>query len=341
MDQAARPSTETVRRPSKEVDVIAVARTVLELEARAIQDTSKALDQNFVRAVRVLGNARSRVVVTGMGKSGIVAKKIAATLSSTGTPSIFIHAAEATHGDLGMIQGGDVLLALSNSGETEEVIELIPSLRLMGVKLIALVGDLRSTLSRVADVALQVCVTEEGCPLGLAPMSSTTAMLAFGDALAAALMKTRDFQREEYAVFHPSGSLGRKLLVKVSDLMHSGDALPLVRPEDSLRLVIQRMISTNLGLAIAVGSGGQLEGLITDGDIKRILDREGDFFALTMGQVMNRRPRTIDPTVLAETALRSMEENPERQITVMPVVDESDRVVGIVRMHDILQAKIR
>lgn len=323
-------------------EVLERARSVLSIEAGAIARTAASLDQSYIRAVRLMSQTRGRVVFTGMGKSGIMAKKMAATFSSTGTPAIFIHAAEAVHGDLGMAQAGDVLVALSNSGETEELIQIIPSLRLMGVSLIAMVGNNRSTLARQSDVCLQVQVAEEGCPLGLAPMASTTAMLALGDSLAAVLMDLKQFRSENFALYHPRGSLGRRLLIKVSDLMHTGDRLPLVQRTDPLRTVVHAMISSNLGLAIAVDADGRLEGILSDGDIKRILEQHSeDFFARTMESVMIKKPITILPEVLAEVALRRMETETKSGITVMPVVDESGRVVGIIHMHDILKEKIR
>lgn len=322
-------------------DILARARHVLETGARAILDLKDSLGADFVRAARLVFEARGRVVVTGMGKSGIIAKKIAATLASTGTPALFVHAAEASHGDLGMISPHDVVIAISNSGETDELVALMPTLKVFDTRLIALVGRRDSTLARHADVVLEVPVTEEGCPLNLAPMTSTTAALALGDALAAAVMHMRSFRREDYAVLHPKGSLGRRLLTRVRDLMVAGDRLPLVRPEYTMRTVIHEMISTNLGLAIAVTQDGKLAGILSDGDIKRLLEAKGDFFSKTMAEVMTRDPISTTDETLAETALRAMEYNKRRQITVMPVLDASEKVVGLIRMHDILQAKIR
>jgi len=323
------------------VEYLARARSVLETEAQSILELKNLLGAEFIRAVRLIAETRGRVVVTGMGKSGIIARKISATLASTGTPSLFMHAAEAVHGDLGMISSGDVLLALSNSGETEEVLSLLPTVKVFNSPVIAITGDRRSTLARQADIVLQVPVKDEGCPLGLTPMTSTTVMLALGDAMAAVLMELRNFRREDYAVFHPKGSLGRRLLTKVSDLMIAGDQLPLVRPEYSMRTVIQVLISTNLGIAIAVDEDRRLAGILTDGDLKRLLDAKGDFFSRRMEDVMTSDPISTTPDILAEEALRQMEYNKRRQITVMPVVDSQNRVLGIIRLHDILQAKIR
>ncbi|MBI4858877.1 MAG: KpsF/GutQ family sugar-phosphate isomerase [Candidatus Riflebacteria bacterium] len=317
------------------------ARSVLDTEAQAILDLKRQLGSDFVRAVRCMAKTRGRVVVTGMGKSGIIAKKMAATLASTGTPALFLHAAEAAHGDLGMILPGDVVIALSNSGETDEVLALLPSMKLFSIPIIAMVGDRDTTLARQADIVLVVPVKERACPIGLTPMTSTTAMLALGDALAAVLMEIRNFRPEDYAVFHPKGSLGRRLLTRVRDIMIAGDQLPLVKPEFTMRTVLDVLISSNLGMAIAVDQENRLEGVLSDGDIKRLLYMKGDFFCRRMEDVMTRDPICTAPDTLAEEALRSMEYNKRRQITVMPVVESDDRVVGLIRMHDILQAKIR
>jgi arabinose-5-phosphate isomerase len=333
----------TVGHGPREEAYLARARSVLDTEARALVALRDELGTAFVRAVTAIAEARGKVVVTGMGKSGIIGKKVAATLASTGTPAIFVHAAEAAHGDLGMIVPGDVVLALSNSGETDEVLALLPALELFDNVLIAVVANRESTLARQADLVLEIPVREEGCPIGLTPMTSTTAMLALGDALAAVLIDVRGFRREDYALFHPKGNLGRRLLTRVKDLMIAGDRLPLVRPEYTLRTVIHVMISTNLGLAIAVDDAGGLEGILTDGDIKRLLEARGDFFSKRMAEVMTRDPITIAPEALAESALRAMEYNrrEKRQITVMPVLAAEGKVVGLIRMHEILQAKIR
>jgi arabinose-5-phosphate isomerase len=327
--------------PTPGEEFLARARTVLTTEAQAILEVRNNLGADFIRAVQCISMARGRVVVTGMGKSGIVGKKIAATLASTGTPSFFVHAAEGAHGDLGMIRPGDVVLALSNSGETDEVLALLPSIKLFNNVVIAMTGNAQSTLARQADVRLTVTIKDEGCPLGLSPMTSTTAMLALGDALAAVLMERRSFRREDYAVVHPKGNLGRRVLTRVKDLMISGDKLPLVRPEFTMRTVIHVMISSNLGLAIAVDEEKRLAGILSDGDIKRLLEMPGDLFSRRMDDVMTSDPIRTTDDVLAESALRRMEYNNRREITVMPVVDASDRVIGLIRLHDILQAKIR
>ena len=322
-------------------EILARARHVLDVGARAILELKDRLGSEFVHAVQTIYQARGRVVVTGMGKSGIIAKKIAATMASTGTPALFVHAAEGAHGDLGMISARDVVIAISNSGETDELLALLPTLKIFNNPLIAIVGCGTSTLAQNADVVLEIPVKDEGCPLGLAPMTSTTLALALGDALAAAVMDLRNFRREDYAVLHPKGSLGRRLLTRVRDIMIAGDKLPLVRPEYTLKTVIHEMISSNLGLAIAVTPEGKMAGILSDGDIKRLLEMKGDFFSHTMEDVMTRDPISTTEDALAESALRAMEYNKRRPITVMPVLDAGEKVVGLLRMHDILQAKIR
>lgn len=330
-----------VTAPAGSDEILARARHVLETGAKAVLNLKDRLGSDFVRAVQLVFECRGRTVVTGMGKSGIIAKKIAATLASTGTPAHFVHAAEAAHGDLGMISPRDVVIAISNSGETDELLAMLPTLKVFNAQVIAIVGKSTSTLATNADVVLECPVADEGCPLGLAPMTSTTLALTLGDALAAAIMELRSFRREDYAVLHPKGSLGRRLLTRVRDIMVAGDKLPLVRPEFTLKTVIHEMISSNLGMAIAVTPEGKLAGILSDGDIKRLLEMKGDFFSHTMADVMTRDPISTTDDALAEAALRTMEFNKRRQVTVMPVLDAEDRVVGLLRMHDILQAKIR
>lgn len=327
--------------PAGTDEILARARHVLETGAKAVLDLKDRLGADFVRAVQMIFECRGRTVVTGMGKSGIIAKKVAATLASTGTPSHFVHAAEASHGDLGMISPRDVVIAISNSGETDELLALLPTLKVFNALVIAIVGKASSTLGQNADVVLECPVADEGCPLGLAPMTSTTLALTLGDALAASVMELRSFRREDYAVLHPKGSLGRRLLTRVRDIMVAGDRLPLVRPEYTLKTVIHEMISSNLGMAIAVTPEGKLAGILSDGDIKRLLEMKGDFFSHTMADVMTKDPISVTDDMLAESALRAMEFNKRRQVTVMPVLDAAEKVVGLLRMHDILQAKIR
>jgi len=316
------------------------ARATIRATIASLERLEASLGEAFNQAVERIFTLQGRVVVTGMGKSGIVGKKISATLASTGTPSFFMHPAEAVHGDLGMLIPADVVLALSNSGETEEILELLNNLRLRGVPLIAIVGKAASTLARHADIALLAEVDDEGCPIGCAPMASTTTALVLGDALAAALMERRGFKREDFAVFHPRGSLGRRLTTTVDALMVSDDALPLVPPTASMGDVIKKLMATNLGAVFIVDGERRLLGLVTDGDIKRLLDREGEgFFKLLVADCMTTSPRTVRQGSLAEGALRIMEER--RQITVLPVIAaDGATVVGLIRLHDIIQAKI-
>ncbi len=327
--------------PLDSEEQLSLARSVLSIESRTIQAVSESLGEDFLRAADLLFQCKGRVVVTGMGKSGIIGRKIAATLASTGTPSLHLHPAEAAHGDLGMLRGDDVVLALSATGETEEILRLLPFLRLLAVPLVALVTRPESTLARRADLTLVVPLESEGCPLDLAPMASTTGTLALGDALSAVLMKRRAFKPEDFALYHPQGSLGRRLLTTVRDLMISGHHLPTASRETPMRDVLHLMVSTNLGAVMCVETDGGLAGILTDGDLKRLIEARQDFFDLPLEEGMTVGPKTIGADALAETALRKMEENPRQQITVLPVVGDKGEVLGLIRMHDILKAKIR
>lgn len=318
------------------------ARHTIRTAIASLELLLEGLGPEFDAAVERMVSLTGRVVVTGMGKSGLVGKKIAATLASTGTPSFFMHPAEAVHGDLGMIVAEDLVLALSYSGETDEVVELLNNLRLRGVPIVAIVGRRESTLGRFADVCLVAPIVEEGCPIGCAPMASTTASLVLGDALAAALMERRGFDRESFARFHPRGSLGRRLTTTVDDLMVGRESTPMTGPEAGMGDVVRILIATNLGAVFVVDASGGLLGLVTDGDMKRLLDREGPrFFDVPVQECMTRNPRVVRSGILAEAALRIMEEDPRRLITVLPVLDAEGRVVGLLRLHDILAAKIR
>jgi arabinose-5-phosphate isomerase len=278
------------------------------------------------------------VVLTGIGKSGIIAKKISATLASTGTPSFFLHPTEALHGDLGMLTKKDVVIAISNSGETEELIRLIPQIRLIPAKIISIVGNPNSTLYKEADASILFYVNEEGGYLNLAPMASTTVSLALGDAIASVLMEKRKFKKEDFVRFHPAGSLGRKLMLKVKDIMHR-DNLPIVRRETPLMDVIKEMITANLGAVLVRGRKGHLRGIITDGDFKRILDTHKEkIFELKAVDVMTPKPIYIYEDMLAEEALKMMQK--KREITVLPVVDKNKKIIGLLRMHDVIKAKI-
>ncbi|MBI5886744.1 MAG: KpsF/GutQ family sugar-phosphate isomerase [Deltaproteobacteria bacterium] len=314
---------------------IATARRVISIEAGAVAALSSRLNGSFSTAVEMMFAATGKVVVTGMGKSGIICQKIASTLSSTGTPAFFLHPAEGTHGDLGMVMRNDVLVAVSNSGETEELIKIIPVVKRLGLKMIAMTGRPGSTLARAADVALDVGVKEEACPLGLAPTASTTATLAMGDALAVALLERRDFKPEDFALLHPAGSLGRRLR-RVEELMHAGAELPRVSRGTSMRNAILVMTAKRLGLT-GVFDGDRLVGVVTDGDLRRALERGDDLLSKSVDEVMTRGPKVIPATEVAEAALKKME---EATITSLFVCDAAGVVVGIIHMHDLVRAGV-
>lgn len=313
-------------------DPLALARQVLEVEAQAIHEVAARLDQRFQRAVELLFSCRGRAVVTGMGKSGIVARKIAATLSSTGTPSFFLHPAEALHGDLGTLMAGDAVLALSYSGETEEIIRLLETIKRLGLPLISLTGQPASTLAAASDVALDISIAREACPLGLAPTASTTAALALGDALALALMERRGFRPEDFADLHPAGRLGGRLR-RVEHLMHVGEQVPVVRPDSPMPEVIYEMSRKGLGMTCVAEDANKLLGVITDGDLRRLMHkRKKEALDLTASECMTRNPVTISRTELAASALRLME---ERKITSIVVVDSEQRLEGVIHLHDL------
>jgi arabinose-5-phosphate isomerase len=316
---------------SSSSESIDLARRVLETEARAIQGLVAGLDARFDRALDLLQECTGRVIVTGMGKSGIIAHKISATLSSTGTSAIFLHAAEAVHGDLGVLQKSDVVIALSYSGETDELIRLLESIRRIGARLIALTGYPESTLGQAADVALSCHVAEEACPMNLAPTASTTATLAMGDALAMALSSRKGFGEEHFADLHPGGLLGRKLM-RVESAMHAGDAVPRVRVDTPMADVIHVMSDKRLGMTCVVDEAGRIVGIVTDGDLRRHMSRTSNLIEQRAADVMTRSPVTIDRRLLAVEALRLME---ERRITSVVVVDSSSVVVGVVHLHDL------
>ena len=313
------------------------AQKVLRMEAEAIMDLIPRVDAHFDAAVEMILECQGRVVMTGMGKSGIIAHKIAATLASTGTPAIYLHPAEGIHGDLGMVTGADVVIALSNSGETGEVLNILPSLRRIGAKLIAMVGKADSTLAENSDVVLDVGVKKEACPLGLAPTSSTTAALAFGDALAMALMGKRHFTSNQFAVFHPGGSLGRKLLLTVADIMHSDDENPLVCGEATVQEALFVITDKGLGAVSVVDGDKKMIGLLTDGDIRRGLSKGVDFLNRPVTELMTRSPKSITGDKLAAEALHLMESNKPKPITVLPVVDGENHVVGLLHMTDLVR----
>ena len=316
--------------------LIEQGRRVLRIEAQAIADLERRIDNRFADACRQLYACRGRVVVTGMGKSGHVGGKIAATLASSGTPAFFVHPGEASHGDLGMITAGDVLLALSNSGETAEVLTILPLVKRLGVPLIALTGRPDSTLARLADVHLDVSVPAEACPLDLAPTASTTASLAMGDALAIALLEAREFTAEDFARAHPGGALGRRLLLRLSDLMHTGEALPIVTEQARLRDALLEMTAKQLGMTGVADANGQLTGLFTDGDLRRALD-QGANVDSPVTEVMTASPLTGRADMLAAEALRIME---QRKINGLFVLDDQGRAIGALNMHDLLRAGV-
>ncbi len=315
---------------------IAQAVKVLDIEIDALELQKKTIDDAFVAAASLILNLKGKLVIIGMGKSGIIARKIAATFASTGTPAFFVHAAEAQHGDLGMITADDAVLALSHSGETDEVCGLLPTIKRLGTPIIAMTGGKTSTLAKHADYVLHIPVTIEACPMNLAPTASTTATLALGDALAVVVLKHRGIQPEDFARVHPAGSLGRRLM-SVADVMHAGDKIPIVAPEAHLSDAIFTMSSYRLGIT-AVGSMGKLEGCLTDGDLRRILQQDGQVdMSVAVESVMHRNPQTIEENHLATEAVRLME---EKKVTVLFVTNKAGTLIGVVHFHDLLQAGI-
>lgn len=313
------------------------ARRVLEIEAEAVASLIPRLGEEFVCAVDILYECQGRVVLTGMGKSGFIAKKIAATLASTGTPALYLHPAEGVHGDLGMIVRGDVVVAVSNSGGTTEIMEILPALKRLGVKLVSLVGNLQSALAQESDVAIDVSVDEEACSLNLTPTASTTAALAMGDALAVALLEKRGFKAEDFAHIHPGGRIGRRLILRVRDLMHVGSGIPIVSTETLMRDVILEISTKRLGLTMVVDGDGRLTGIITDGDLRRGLEKHSNLLELKAKDCLTRSPKVIDRDELAARAVQVMEQH---KITSLLIVDPGGRPAGVIHLHDILQAGI-
>jgi arabinose-5-phosphate isomerase len=314
-----------------------LGREVIQLEAEALQTLAKRVDGQFAEACRLILACTGRVIVTGMGKSGHIGGKIAATLASTGTPSFFVHPGEASHGDVGMITTPDIVLAISNSGETEEILTILPIIKRMGVKLIALTGGLQSSLARQADAVLNAGVEKEACPHNLAPTASTTAALAIGDALAVALLKSRGFTREDFARAHPAGSLGRRLLLYVSDIMHTGTAIPQVAEGASLREALLEMTGKGLGMTGVVDHQGRLVGIFTDGDLRRALNRSVDVYNAKITEVMTQNPKTTRADRLAAETVQLMR---SLKINGLFVVDENNRVLGALNMHDLFRAGV-
>jgi len=312
-------------------------KRVLEIEARAIAGLVDRLDYRFTDAVDLLYRCAGKVVVSGMGKSGLIGQKIASTLASTGTPAFFVHPAEGVHGDLGMLARRDVFIAISNSGETEEVLKLLPFVKRLSIPVIALTGKVQSTLAKNSEVVLDVSVREEACPMGLAPTASTTAALAMGDALAIALLEKRGFKEEDFAQFHPGGTLGRRLLIKVRDLMLQGEAIPRVDQRASAREAIMEMTTKTLGMTTVVDPQGRLQGVITDGDLRRFLEKGVDLATARAGDLASKQPKTIGPDDLAARAVQVME---QFSITSLVVLDGEGRMVGVIHMHDLLKSGV-
>ncbi len=313
------------------------ALRAIEIEREAIDALTGRIDDHFVRACEVIMACKGRVVVTGMGKSGHIGNKIAATLASTGTPSFFVHPGEASHGDLGMITSQDVVLGISNSGNTSEVLTILPLIKRMGAPLISMTGNENSTLAREAVANLDVSVALEACPLGLAPTSSTTATLVMGDALAVALLEARGFSTEDFALSHPGGSLGRKLLLRVSEIMHTGDRIPRVQEDITLGGALLEISRKGLGMTTVINAAGDLVGVFTDGDLRRTLDRSVDIHNTPIAEVMTRNGRTIHDDQLAAEALNMME---ELKINALPVIDRDGKLTGAINMHDLLRAGV-
>lgn len=314
-----------------------LARETFDIEAQALLGLKDRTDERFARAVEVLLKVRGRVVVMGMGKSGHIGRKIAATLASTGTPAMFVHPAEASHGDLGMIKAIDAVLAISNGGESDEITSILPVLKRLGAPLLALTGNPRSTLARHADIVLDSGVAKEACPLNLAPTASTTAQLALGDALAVALLDARGFKAEDFARSHPGGALGRKLLTHLSDVMRKGDAVPRVGPDASFGDLMREMSAKGLGASAIVDAQGRVEGIFTDGDLRRLIEKGADLRGAKAGEVMHANPRTIRDDVLAAEAAQMMEQH---RITNVLVVDAAGVLVGAVNSNDLMRAKV-
>jgi arabinose-5-phosphate isomerase len=316
---------------------LALAAETFQIEARALLGLAARQGDGFANSVKVMLECRGRVIVMGMGKSGHVGRKIAATLASTGTPAFFVHPAEASHGDLGMLMSGDVVLAISNSGESDELAAILPALRRLGVTLVAMTGHAESTLARLADLVISSAVDQEACPLQLAPTASTTAQMALGDALAVALLDARGFREEDFARSHPGGSLGRKLLMHVHDLMRSGDAVPRVGPASGFNELLREMTGKGLGFTAVADADGRPVGIFTDGDLRRLIERGADLRALTAADVMHPGPRLVRADALAVDAADLMEQH---RITSVLVIDGERRLVGALNSNDLMRAKV-
>ncbi|MCR6650648.1 MAG: KpsF/GutQ family sugar-phosphate isomerase [Cellvibrionaceae bacterium] len=316
-------------------DLIASGRRTIRLEQEAVAALEERIGNAFVRACQLILACTGRVVVTGMGKSGHIGHKIAATFASTGTPAFFVHPGEASHGDLGMITRGDLVVAISNSGNSPEILTMLPILKRLGIPMITMTGKPNSPLAEAAEVSLDIRVASEACPLDLAPTSSTTATLVMGDALAVALLEARGFTAEDFALSHPGGILGRRLLLRVSDLMHAGERMPNVQPDTSLLNALGEITAKGLGMTTVTGTAGELLGVFTDGDLRRAVDKGHDIRHVTIENIMTRNPTSVRSDALAAEALTIME---NRKITALVVTDEQRRAVGVIHMHDLLRA---
>jgi len=317
--------------------IIEKAKQVLKIESEAIRSLIDRIDDRFVKTVNLLDKCKGRVVITGIGKSGIIGKKISSTLASIGIPSFFLHAAEAVHGDIGMITKKDMIIAISNSGESKEILNLLPSIKRFNVILVSITGKINSTLAKKSDIVLNVSVKEEACPLGLVPTASTTATLALGDALAVALLDKRGFKKEDFAVFHPGGSLGKKLLIRVKDIMHTGNKIPKLYKTALLKDVIFEISSKKLGITIVVDKEDKVVGIITDGDLRRLLEKKRDIFKTKAEKIMTKNPKIVEKNNLAAKALQIMEKH---SISSLIITNENNNPTGIIHLHDILKAGV-
>ena len=316
-----------------DIDIQSIAKKVITMEAEAVLKLESRIDESFIRAVDIMYNAKGRIVITGMGKSGIIGRKISATLASTGSPSITMHPAEALHGDLGMVKPDDVVLALSNSGETEEITKLLPLLKRLDVPVICMVGRTDSTLAQYGDVVLDISIDKEACPLGLAPTSSTTVSLVMGDALAICLYKKKGFREKDFAFNHPAGMLGKRLLLKVSDIMRTGNLNPIIKKDTLIRDVLVKITQCHAGAATVIDDNGKMIGIFTDGDLRRALDQDEDILKKIVSRFMTKNPVYINPDCLAVEALKLIK---EKKIDELPVVDESFQPLGLVDEGDLL-----
>ncbi len=322
---------------SEQQKLINLGKAVLETEAFAVNEQVARVDENFARACQIILSCKGRIIVIGMGKSGHIGHKVAATLASTGTPAFFVHPGEASHGDLGMITRDDVIIIFSNSGETDEVISLLPVIKRMNIPLVALTGNPASTLAKVAAVHIDVSTSKEACPLGLAPTSSTTAAMAMGDAIAVALLEARGFSESDFALSHPGGTLGRKLLLKVADVMHTGDEIPRVTESTLVRDALLEMTEKGLGTTAIVDDQNHVRGIFTDGDLRRALDAGVDIHSTSIGDLITHRFKSINKDELAATAVAMMEKS---KINALLVTDENNLLLGILNMHDLLRARV-